>query len=311
MIIKTNNSKKGNSGAQKQQSKKTKSINALRKDYKDMKACRAQTLEFPITKMTYGFVNSHELKYIITPEGRIDFSGWIECILYMLYTIVKFYPDEYENLLRLNNVTGSEFIVDRTFGTIKLDGKAQRRVFKLYDTDLYVESRFEPAEIFNAMAGLIKIYSGDYSNVLLGIEDKNMVDRKIDDDRLGEFKECTIESVFDALQDGFVITEFEILNEKIKISELDGVLYIFCKWVYDNLGDGGIKKLPKNKYAGVVNAINRDDVDYNSLNKTDYYIYTNHDNRDIINFIRKSVEALGIDKTKLKLTVRKYRKVGD
>lgn len=310
MIIKTAEEKENNKGKSKKQEKKKRTTGSLRKDYTDMSPCRAQTFESSINKMTYGFINSHNLKYIISAEGRIDFKeSWIEFILYMTYTIIKFYPDKYADILRKGNVTGSGINIDKTYGTIRLDGKAQCRVFKIYDTGLYMESRFEPAEIFNAVAGLIKIYSGDYTSVLLGIEDKKVQGTLIDTEMLDSSEEeKTLDNVFEAVDSGYVITEVEIHNEKIKLRELDGILYVFCKWVYDNFSDGGIKKLPKNKYVGVVSDINREDVDYNSLNGTSYFIYTNHDNRDIINFIRKSVDVLKLDKTTIKFKVHKYRK---
>lgn len=313
MIIKTDEKKKSATQKNKAQDKKKGRNNGLRKDYRDMQPCRAQTLEFPISKMTYGFVKSHELKYIITTEGRLDFKeGWIECILYMMYTMVKFYPDTYEELFRINNITCSDLLLDKTYGTVKLDGKKQRRVFKLYDTGLYVESRFEAPEVFNAVAGLIKLYSGDYANVLLSIEDRTLTSRAIETDKLDSKSEVkTLDNVFDAVSNGCVITEIEIHNEKLPISTLDGLLYIFCKWTSDNFGDEGVKKLPKNKYVGVVKDISRDDVDYNSLNGTDYYVYTNHDNRDIINFVRKSVEVLKLDKNTIKFKVQKYGKAGN
>lgn len=310
MIIKTDEKKSNVSADQKVQSKKKqtkKKDNGLRKDYKDMQPCRVQTLEFPISKMTYGFIQSHDLKYIVTTEGRIDFrDSWIEFILYMMYSLIKAYPDTYKDLFRRNNVTTSALLLDKTYGTVKLDGKEQYRVFKLYDTDLYVESRFEAPEVFEAVAGLIKIYSGEYNTVFLGIEDKTLKKNLIDFENLdSNEKAYSVDEVLPALEDGYIITEIEIHNERLKITELDGVLYIFCKWVYDNFSDTGIKKLPKNKYVGVTLSINREDVDYNNLIKTSYYIYTNHDNRDIINFIRKSIEVLKLDKNTIMLKVHK------
>ena len=139
-----------------------------------------------------------------------------------------------------------------------------------------------------------------------GIVSKNWIEKKIDFNILDKDESIAGPgSIADMKKMGMQIVEISILDERVGVHSVNGVLWVFCVEVHKRFGDEWIKKLPKYKSTGVSKTLDRDDVRYMQLPDSEYFVYTDLDYAGIAKFIAKSSERLGLeDRIKFK-----YRKI--
>lgn len=277
----------------------------IRKDFSSMVHYRAETGTVDLTQLTYGVINGHDVKSVSTPDGVLTLNdSWIELVLLMVSTVYENYKDTFKTTIANAGIVSETFNIDTTYGRYSFDKRFQYKVYKVYDTGLYIESTFTEENIFKALIGLVGLCGIKLNDFKMNIVSKEYIERKVDFDLLSSNEKIvTIDQLADALKDNWVLAEIEIMNERIAITDLSAILWIFCKWVYDNFGDAGVLKLPKHKNNGVAKSSDRDDVHYQQIGNTGLFVYTNRKTSDIVRFIKSSIEKLDIpsDTVKFKL----------
>lgn len=283
----------------------------LRKDYTSLNKCRADKAELTLLQMTYGFIDSHEVKYVKIPDGTIELKdSWLELILIMLNMVIESYPDRYSELLCRNNVTSQTFIVDKTYGVVTFDANKNYKVFKIFDTGLYLESLFRSSDIFLAIMGLIKICGYTLDEMSFGLVSKEYIERKLDFNKLADGEHIVgISDVASSVKSGMLLVEISIMGERLQIHDFNLLLYVFCKWVFDNYGSGQMLKMPKHKNNGVTLECKRDDVHYSQIIGSSFYVYSDLNEKSIIRFIKASIEKLGIDENTLKFKFKSPKEI--
>ena len=283
----------------------------LRKDYTSLNKCRADKAELTLLQMTYGFIDSHEVKYVKIPDGTIELKdSWLELILIMLNMVIESYPDRYNELLCRNSVTSQTFIVDKTYGVVTFDANKKYKVFKIFDTGLYLESLFRSSDIFLAIMGLIKICGYTLDEMSFGLVSKEYIERKLDFNKLADGEHIVgISDVASSVKSGMLLVEISIMGERLQIHDFNLLLYVFCKWVFDNYGSGQMLKMPKHKNNGVTLECKRDDVHYSQIIGSSFYVYSDLNEQGIIRFIKASIEKLGIDENTLQFKFKSLKEI--
>ena len=279
----------------------------INKNYTSMEHYRAIRAHIGLSRLTYGIIDGYEVEYIETDGSVIEIKdSWIELILFMIANVIENNPKDFLHLLSVNGVTSPSLVISKSYGKVSFDKNRQYQVYKLYDTDYYVEAVFDIPVMFSAICGLMKICSMTNDKIEFGIVSKNWIEKKIDFNILDKDESIAGPgSIADMKKMGMQIVEISILDERVGVHSVNGVLWVFCVEVHKRFGDEWIKKLPKYKSTGVSKTLDRDDVRYMQLPDSEYFVYTDLDYAGIAKFIAKSSERLGLeDRIKFK-----YRKI--
>lgn len=272
-----------------------------------------------LTKLTYGIIDSCELTGINMMDGQIDLSNsWIELLLLMIDTLIENKPDNFVDLLSINNVTNQWFCIDKYYGKYTFEYE-NPKVYNIYNSGYYLEAIFNNSNIFHAIIGLTKCLGYQLNEIQLNIRnpklDKNINDVDFNPTMLeAEESIVDIDSVYNMLKSGIHLVGMKILESNAKVHRLDVALMLFCNWIYDNYGISGISTIKSNGNTGIsleCTSENRENknreenpVQYEQIRNSGLYVYTDLNNDDIIKFMKNALKDLNMDKSQLKFKFR-------
>ena len=293
------------------QTNKNSKVPKLRKDYRALTPCRAEKAELDITKMTFGFIDSHEVKYVKTVDGTIQLKdSWLELVLIMLNMVISENRSHYSDILCKYEITSQTFIVDKNYGVYTFDNNKKYKVYKIFDTGLYLESLLDNSDIFLAIVGLIKACGMALDEMDFGLVSKEYIERKLDFNKLADGEHIVgISDVASSVKSGMLLVEISIMGERLEIHDFNLLLYVFCKWIYENYGEGQLLKMPKHKGNGVSLNCDNPDVKYTQLIGSKFYIYSDLNTSGIIRFIKSAIEKLGISEDTIKFKFKSLKEL--
>ena len=274
-----------------------------------MELYRAVRAHIKLSRLTYGIIDGHEVEYIRVGDERIDIKeSWIELILFMTANVMENNPKDFLSVLSKNNVTSNSFTLSKSYGKISFDRDRQYKVYKVYNTNYFVEAVFDIPNIFQLVSGLIKICSLTNEEIELGIVSKEWIEKKIDFNVLGEKESIGgPESLALMKKAGMQLIEIQMFDERVGIQSIGSVLWVLCVMIHKKFGDDGIEKLPKYKSTGVSKKNDRDDVRYMQLPESEYFVYTDLEHKGIEKFISEAAKRLEIG-NELKFKYREIKK---
>lgn len=279
------------------------------KNFTSMEHYRAVRAHIKLSRLTYGIIDGHEVEYIRVGDERIDIKeSWIELILFMTANVMENNPKDFLSVLSKNNVTSNSFTLSKSYGKISFDRDRQYKVYKVYNTNYFVEAVFDIPNIFQLVSGLIKICSLTNEEIELGIVSKEWIEKKIDFNVLGEKESIGgPESLALMKKAGMQLIEIQMFDERVGIQSIGSVLWVLCVMIHKQFGDAGIAKLPKYKSTGVSKKNDRDDVRYMQLPESEYFVYTDLEHKGIEKFISEAAKRLEIG-NELKFKYREIKK---
>lgn len=275
----------------------------LRKDFASMEPYRAETGSLDLTKLNYGTIASHDVRSVeISGDGVTTINNsWEELLLVMLSAVIINYPTDYAHKIAEAEIASETFIIGENYGKVSFDKNRQYRAYSIPGTKLCLESLFSEKDIFQALVGLVKILKIELNNFKLNIVSKRYIEKTINFDLLdSDEKIVEIDKLGELLKKDWVITEVEFMNQRIKLKDIGIVLWVFCKWVNDNFGEQGLKDLPKYKFVGVSKSNDKENVYYQQIPNSDYFVYTDRQDDSMIKFIESTIEKLSLDRSTIK-----------
>lgn len=290
---------------------KPKKIKKLKinKNYSSMEHYRATMAHIKIDRLTYGIIDGHEAEYIEINGETIELKeSWKELILFMIANVIENYPTDFIHILGKHDVVSQSLTVSKSYGKVSFDRNKQFEVYKLYNTDYYVEAIFDISTIFRVVCGLLEICVTTDDEIRIGIVSKKYIEKKINFDLLEENESIAGPQAITLMKKlDMQLVEIEVLGDRVGVQGINGVLWVFCSEIFKKFGDEGLKKLPKYKSTGISKTNTRDDVNYMQLRDSELFMYTDLNPNGIAKFIEDSIIKLDIE-GQVKLKFRKIKK---
>lgn len=297
---------KENNTPKKKRQKKEKA-GELCKNYKSMQHYLSTRLYRPLSKLTYGMIDGHELEYIAISEDVIETpDSWAGLVVFLLANVIENHRSRALGLLADNKVTKQDFIVDKIYGKYDFGRKEQLKVYKIYDTGYYLEADFNVENIFCAILGIVKICNIAVDEIYFGMVNRRFIEKLndfniIDDDEsIVEISELTGE-----LKSGKQLIETFIFGDRIKTDSISTILWVFCCKVAENYNDSILMTLTKYKNTGISMEDNIEGVNSMQIKNSNCKVFTDNKSNDILKFIENSCKKLDIGLEELKFKVRK------
>lgn len=304
---------KGKSKEEKAEQTKYKEYmkSALGKHYRDISEFRLKKASVTLKQLKFGTIESHKLLSVQIGLDTITLkSSWVEFLLIMLSEIINESKDNVKGTLCKANITNSNFCVDKMYGNYSLGGK-RYTIYKIFDTDYYLEAILEPEVIFVAMVHMIKHLEIDIQALKFNIEANNIKERikeeatqKIE---TGEVVIVDIDGAYNKFEENIFLVEVSILGEAVKAHRIEEVLLIFCNKVFDKFGLDNILKLENNKYTGICVSELTAPYPCSRIRNSLALVYTNGDSEGILEFIGNAMDILSIPREDIKFAFRGNR----
>lgn len=164
MYIRTRYRKNQSSKVKTVKESKSFSNKYLRTD----KLNRAKVLT--VYQLQVGWVSSGTPDKILFEDDMMPLeNGWIELLMVMLHMLYLENSREFIFKLAEFGVGNSNVKIDRTYGTIDIDGVKDFTSYRLYDTPYHVEINFDPLSIMNSIAGLCRALGYSTKEVRIGL----------------------------------------------------------------------------------------------------------------------------------------------
>lgn len=292
----------------------------LHSNYADVSEIKHVEITQPINRLKYAHVLYYNLDLVNVNGDIIKLNnGWIELIMIMLDTIRANYKDDFIGYLMENKITTQSFCVDTKYGKYTFDEEGYR-AFKLYNSEYYVEAIFNVENIFQTIVKLTKCLGISPENILFKMINK---DYNIETVKFQELEEESIKvNIKDSLpyfNKGTFLMHIKITNSIMNLDKeqeevsssihnIQSVLYVFINYVYNTYSDSGIKKLAVIKgETHVAFEYEDNDKPCKKINNTNYLLYTDCEPKSIINFIDKSMNMLGMDKSDIVLYFKRLK----
>jgi hypothetical protein len=311
----------------------------LLKNYKTMETCKYDTLEIPVSKLSYGIINSCEIKTFITPEGRIELTNsWLELLIILLDTLISNSDNtkQLSETLQMFQITNQFFMVDKTYGKYTLDGKSYK-AYKIYDSGYYLEYIDESQYVFEAMIGLMQANNLSTVDTTIKLENKNYNKLTIKDKdeleftRINTYKEIVeLPNLLDKLNEfktnnkKMHLLSIEIYGVTTTLHRIDASFLTYCTWLnskvnnseslYNTIKDLRVsntfisKDSKKSEDYDKDKNIGTDNVDTNikssKITGTDLVVYTDLNESDMITYMIESAKLFNFDISRIKFKFR-------
>lgn len=312
MKLNTNYKKKPKKTEKKKQQEQIKKSKGpkINKNYNDISPLKPDKTVVTLSKLRYGLINSCNLQSVTIQEGTIDLKeSWLEFILILLHTVYEQYKQNFINILLEYEVTNTRFMVDKVYGRYVLEEKEQYEVYKLYDTEYYIEAIFDYKTIFWSIINLVRCLDIQSNEISFNLVSKDFKEVRLNFDQLkNEETVVDIDNVASMLKSGIHMISISILGSSIEVHRLDVALVAFCNWTYDNYGYETTKSLKKYNNTGI-SIENSDDKQYVKIRTSSLCVYTDNKVDDIIKFIQQSLDNLKIPRKQFKFKFRALKKV--
>ena len=226
----------------KRQSKSDKA-NKLSSNFNSLTPFKYKSGRIEVGKLTYGIIDSCELKSVETMDGLIELDGsWTEFILIMLDALISRKPDSFNHELTENKITNQWFMVDKYYGKYDFDHE-QAKVYRIYNSGYYLEAVFNDENIFFAVVGLLKSLGYSYNEVSFNIKNiaMSMNDNTEDETEKPvdlnivvldeEYETANLSNVLRKLKPGILMVGMELNGVRMKVHRIDVALKLFCEWV--------------------------------------------------------------------------------
>lgn len=288
--------------------KKTRKLK-INKNYSSMEHYRATRAHIRVDRLTYGVFDGHEAEYIEINGETVELKdSWTELILFMIANVIENNPNDFLYILGRHDVLSQSLTVSKSYGKVSFDKNRQFEVYKLYNTDYYVEAIFDIPTMFRVICGLLEICVKTDDEIRIGIVSKKYIEKKINFDLLEKDESIAGPQAIALMKKlNMQLVEIEILGDRVGVHGINGVLWVFCSEVFKRFGDDGLKKLPKYKSTGISKTNTRDDVNYMQLRDSELFMYTDLDPNGIAKFIESSVKKLDLE-GRVRLKFRKIKK---
>jgi uncharacterized protein YunC (DUF1805 family) len=284
----------------------------ISKEYFSLEPFKLDRLEIDLTRLTYGAIESHGVKYIETMQGRIDIEdSWVGLSIFLLSYIVEEYRDTMYDIFADYGITSQSMTVDNVFGKYSLEYGVNYRVFNIYSTGYYLESLFDSESIFKLIVGNAKFLSIPLDKFKLGLVKKGVEEVELNMNILAETVDIVGVKEFDSmLKKGVHLVAMEILGVNIKVHRADVALLAFCNWVYNTYGLTALEKIYKVNNIGTNVTKKRGSVDIlcEEIKDSGYYINTDNKAETIKKFIAKAMSILELGEEKVKFKFRALKR---
>ena len=311
MILKTkkNETKKSSKQTKSTKDNKNKINTKICKNYNDTSEYDIKYSAVELSKLRYNMIDYCEVNSVKIEDGNIELSGsWVELLIIMAGAFIEKYKDLNEKLIEFN-ITSQTFCIDRKYGKYDLTSSARYRAYKIYDTGYYLESTFESDCVFKALIGFTQALEIPFNKIIFNLHNiryKELCDNfyKLEDTErvLSIFDD----EVKDLCRKGVHLTGVDILGNYNKVHRMDVVFYLFCNWVFDEYDSNMLLRLEKVGKTGITLNDVTNNTKYEFINNCGIPIkvYTDCNTSDIIDFIRNSIEIIGISEDTIKLKFR-------
>ena len=275
-------------------------------NYRSLKPLKSYNTIIDLTKLTFGVIDSCDLKNIVVANESLDIEGsWIGLILFMLDALIaNKSKDELNYTLTSNNVTHQMFCVDTMYGKYTFD-EEMPKVYNIYNSGYYLEAIFSNENIFNAIIGLSKCLGYALDEIQLNVSNSSMIDIALNFDLLEETESVVnINEITPYLKKGVHLVGMSILQSSISAHRMDTALLAFCNWVYDEYGMFKLTELTTCGNTGISLGDFKEDSLCEYIRGSQVFVFTDLDNKDIVKFFKKAMETLKIDKNQIKFKFR-------
>jgi hypothetical protein len=330
MILKT---KKSKSSTKKSNQVSKQSINdnlpvikkpKLARKYKNMEPCSYRGELVPVSKLTYGMIASCDTSSMRTPEGTIELSkSWVEALLILIDTLVQNSETtkKFTETLQTFNITNQFFSIDTTFGKYALDGK-EYHVYKIFNSNFYLEYLDEPYIMFDALVGLLQANDLQTVDVEFRITSKEFNKLTVEDKTEIElnYRNIPIEVIcLDNLNNTLHkytkskrhmhLLSVDLYGVSTTVHRIDASFLTYCTWLFNKFGDTDeLKSISSikvnNTFITTKELNNKGDLISQPIKGTDYIIYTDLKESDLVTYMVESSQLLKLDTQRIKFKFR-------
>ena len=260
------------------------------------------------SKLRYGIISSCDCDYIDIISEVININNsWEEIILKLLYMTINNYPDRYMELLSSENVLNQNFSVDDTYGKYAIS-KNQYKAYKIYDLNIYLEAIFDNKNIYNAIAGLLKINNIPYKTIKFHLVNKDPDIKNGVSALLESSTEVGIKDCEEYLNNNEFIEGIIIKDKFNNLHRMDVALVVFCTYILDNFGNEMIENMLSVGNTGILLPGDSIEIPSSYIGATNYSVYSDLQTEDILEFILTNAEVAGIDADNIKLIFKVKKK---
>jgi hypothetical protein len=289
-----------------------------------MEPCSYRGEFVQVSKLTYGMILSCDTSEMQLPGGTVSLNkSWIEAILILLDTLIQNSdtPKQFTKTLQEFDITNQFFSVDTTFGKYSLDGK-QYHVYKIFDSNFYLEYLDEPHIVFDALIGLLQANDLPTVDVQFRITAKEFNKLTVEDKTEIELnhKKIPIEVVYlDDLntkiheytktKKHMHLLSVDLYGVSTTLHRIDAAFLTYCTWVFNKFGDkpevSSISSIKvNNTFITNKEITEKCKLVSQPIKDTEYIIYTDLKESDLVTYMIESSQLLKIDTKRIKFKFR-------
>lgn len=289
-------SKSSQTKEEKEIAKKKKSFESkeLNKHYFDSSPFKISKGDLTLKQLRYGALVSHNLEAVIIELDTIRLkSSWTEFILIMLSQLIETDKNFKETLGKIG-ITNQNFYVEKIYGNYSFDKQAYT-VYKIFDTDYYLEVRANERVLFNAMVGLIIALDINPKSIKFRIINKNITKEDIVKSSISyQVENVSLEDARERIENGESISYIKIDDEVQKVNILEVALVAMCNFMYNTYGMNKIMSIPNDKETGICLGTNNTEFPTARIQNSMLSVYTSGNYNSILNFMENSMDTLGV-----------------
>lgn len=247
--------------------KKGKSIKGysrlLCKNWKDSGEYKIDKAVVSIKKLKAGVISSHNLNSVIVNGDTIRLKdSWIELIILMLYTFIDDNSEENEFIRKSieYGITNNNIHIEKTYGTVSFENKYS--VWSIPNTDYYLEASLDNVSTLELIAKLMHVLGYDEDDIEFDIS-----------------------------------TDKEECEESIYSDRPEVMLLILLNEIYLRYGSYAIASIESVGNTGIdieYCVQMRTDVEYERIADSQYFVYTDFDEADILEMINNLLEVYNV-----------------
>lgn len=251
-----NREKKSNSKkvVNKTYKKKENKMFKVNKNYMDMKPFNVVNTNLNMKSITYGAIDSCKLNSIYIQNSKINFNkSWEELVVFLLHYLIYNNKSNFRQILADYSITNQEVIVDTTYGNYDLQNNNQYKVYKIYDSNLYIEAVFSPKNIFNIILGVLKYLEIQTDEIEFNITNKEYKDTRIDYSIESDNEEIVYTDMLKYyIKENRHMVSVNVFGNSTVVHDLDMALYVICYFVAMRYGDLELLKVKRYRNVGII-----------------------------------------------------------
>lgn len=238
----------------------------------------------------------------IIGDGIIDLeNSWTEFILWMLSLIYSRNRDKFMHLMAEYNVLSEGLQVSNGYIEYPECSEIKNEIYKLSDSEYYIEFRRSGASYIQALKGLLTILKVDLKEITFDIEPLNIKVEGVNttyNDIKQVFVTETLENILNKRRFDIDITGLTVFGYKQKVVSAPQSLMIFMTWALSSYGsvleEAGVRQSIAG--VGLTTAAKIDEYaqGFSTMKIGEYYLYCCDDTTSVLKYLGNVALHIGI-----------------